>query len=152
MQGQQYQKKRSQSKQHRTSIPWDIVLPGLLSGILLALLEFSFTYAVVFFQFLPILANASIILFIWFWDLMIPALLAFFWTNETQDPHIGYYSGTRAGLYSAITKLILAVLFAIHISLFLLIPYIFFIPLFVIWMGGMLSMLGASLGSWRPRK
>jgi hypothetical protein len=156
MQGQQYQKKRSQRKQHRTPLQRNIILPGLLFGILLALFQLALVFVGPVFHLVPIFDNASVVLFIWFYDLVIPGLLAFFWTNETQDPYVGYNLGAYTGVYCTITLIVMAVAYMTFSSFlgqyyFLALLDTFLFVLFISGVGGLLSALGAFLGSRRRR-
>jgi hypothetical protein len=136
-----------------------IGLPGLLFGILLALIQISLVLRGPYLgSFLPIIL--SVLLFY----LVIPALIALLVTHRTQQPFIGYRVGKLTGVSCAVILLLITVIYltftlAYHprtaaddvqwLNILLGIYFVFSLGLNIV--GVMLAMLGAFLGSreWR---
>ena len=140
------------------------ILPGLLFGILLALVHIG-----LIFFLPPQLESPFIILFILFLYLVIPALIAFVVTHRTQQSAIGYRVGMLSGVSCSVLLLLVMVIIIIFqianaeatttaigrlgAGAYLQAAFIagFILALFLNGMGALLAMLGALLGSRRGR-
>jgi hypothetical protein len=144
-----------------------IVLPGLLFGILLALIQLSLLLLSPALGFAPFLNGSSIIWFAWFFYLGIPALLAYLVRRRTGEPFMGYRVGMLTGVFCSLILLFATVILIIYsranppvqtyhglgagglinVLLMILLGYSIFFNL----VGAILSILGAFLGSrkWR---
>lgn len=89
-----------------------VFLPGLLLGILLALIELAFFMVA---STLGILGLPDNFTFIWwillFLYLAIPALFAFLVKNKTGQSAIGYRIGRFAGISSAVLLMVVTIAF-----------------------------------------